>query len=212
MTQSGSDLSRRQFAAGLLASSPALSGCGIGGSPPRKMALFPVSDFPPGLRSVSWSLIVDEPGAGRQLDTAQIAVMTGTHRIEYYADAEWADAAPAMIRELLVRSFQNTNRLPIVTSTRLGLPADLMLVSNLPRFDVETEPAGTQQAVVVLEVALLRLPRRNVIAGTRFQKATRIPTSTAESVAAAFNESLSDVMRRTVVWTLEIGKVEPKNG
>src|SRR5215472_5883099 len=33
--------------------------------------------------------------------------------VEYYADVEWTDNAPAMVQLLLIQSFQNTGRLPV---------------------------------------------------------------------------------------------------
>ena len=201
-------LTRRSVGMLLLgASSLGLAGCGVNAPPARKLVLTPVTRFPPGLRRVNWSLVIDEPSAGRQLDTTQIAVMDGTYRIRYYADAEWVDAAPIMVRDLLVQSFRNTGSLPVVGSTRLSLSADVMLVSTLTKFQVETAPGGTQQAVVALEATLLQQPRRNPIATARFEKATPIGEIALENIGAAFDESLSDVIRRIIIWALNSGAV-----
>ena len=201
-----SPLSRRSLGAALLGTTVlAAAGCGINAPPARKLVLTPVASFPGGVRRVTWSLVVDEPGAGRQLDTSQIAVMDGAYRIEYYKEAEWADAAPAMIGDLLVQSFRNTGSLPVVGSTRLGLYADVMLISTLTKFQVEPGPGNAPQATVAIEATLLQLPRRNPIANTRFEKTAPIGEIALEHVGAAFNESLGDVMRRIVVWTLQNG-------
>ena len=125
--------------------------------------------------------------------------------MEYYKEAEWADAAPAMIGDLLVQSFRNTGSLPVVGSTRLGLYADVMLISTLTKFQVEPGPENAPQAAVAIEATLLQLPRRNPIANTRFEKTAPIGEIALEHVGAAFNESLGDVMRRIVVWTLQNG-------
>ena len=160
-----SPVSRRSLGAALLGTTIlGAAGCGINAPPPRKLVLAPVASFPGGVRRVTWSLVVDEPGAGRQLDTSRIAVMDGAYRMEYYKEAEWADAAPAMIRDLLVQSFRNTGSLPVVGSTRLGLYADVMLISTLTKFQVEPGPGNTPQAAVAIEATLLQLPRRNPIA------------------------------------------------
>jgi cholesterol transport system auxiliary component len=206
-TATASPLSRRSLGAALLGTTVlAAAGCGINAPPARKLVLTPVASFPGGVRRVTWSLVVDEPGAGRQLDTSQIAVMDGAYRIEYYKEAEWADAAPAMIRDLLIQSFRNTGALPVVGSTRLGLYADVMLVSTLTKFQVEPGPGNAPQAAVAIETTLLQLPRRNPIATARFEKAIPIGEVVLEYVGSAFNESLGDVMRRIVVWTLENGR------
>jgi len=101
--------SRRRILAGVVAgaSVPVVSSCGLGsGPPPRQFTLTPVTDFPHGLPPVKWSLVVDEPTAARQIDTSRIALMNGPFRVEYYADVEWTDTAPAMVQLLLMQSFQ----------------------------------------------------------------------------------------------------------
>ncbi len=196
---------RRRILAGLVAGSlaPALTGCGLGsGPPPRQFTLHPVANFPAASRAVKWSLVVDEPTAPRQIDTSRIALMSGPFRVEYYADVEWTDNAPAMVQLLLIQSFENTRRLPVVAPTRQTLATDFLLLSNLRKFQVEKDASGTPQATVVLEATLLRMPRRTPIATARFERATPVTSESTEAVTAAFDTSLDDVMRRVVDWTL----------
>lgn len=185
---------------------PALSACGLGGGPaPRQFTLTPVTNFPRGLPPVAWSLVIDEPTAAKQIDTSRVALMNGPFKVEYYSDVEWADAAPPMVQLLLIQSFQNTGRLPVVASTRATLAADFQLLSNLRKFQVERNAAGTPQAAVVAETTLLRLPRREPVATARFEQETPIAGDSMAAVAAAFDASLGAVMRRIVDWTLARG-------
>ena len=199
--------SRRRILAGLIVGSlaPAVAACLGGGPPPRQFTLTPVANFPRGLPPVKWSLVVDEPTAARQIDTSRIALMSGPFRVDYYADVEWADNAPAMVQLLLIQSFQNTGRLPVVAPSRQTLSTDFLLLSNLRKFQVENDASGTPQATVVLEVTLLRLPRRTPVATARFEKMTPVDSKSTETVTAAFDASLDDVMRRTVDWALQQG-------
>jgi cholesterol transport system auxiliary component len=167
--------------------------------------LTPVADFPRELPPVKWSLVVDEPTAARQIDTSRIALMSGPFQVEYYADVEWTDSAPAMVQLLLVQSFQNTGRLPVVAPSRQTLATDLLLLSNLRKFQVENDASGTPQATVVFEATLLRMPRRTPVATARFEKATPVDSKSIETVTAAFDASLGNVMRRVVGWTLQEG-------
>jgi cholesterol transport system auxiliary component len=204
--------SRRRILAGLIAGSlaPAVTACGLGGGPaPRQFTLTPVASFPRGLPPVKWSLVVDEPTAARQIDTSRIALMNGQFRVEYYADVEWTDSAPAMVQLLLMQSFQNTGRLPVVAPSRQTLATDFLLLSNLRKFQVEKDTSGVPQAAVVLEVTLLRMPRRTPVATARFEKAIPVSSDSIEAVTATFDASLDDVMRRTVGWTLEKGSAAP---
>jgi len=206
--------SRRHLLAGLIAGSvgQSVTGCGLIGPPPRQLTLTPVGDFPRGLPPVKWSLVVDEPTAARQIDTSRIALMRGPFQVEYYADVEWTDTAPAMVQLLLMQSFQNTGRLPVVAPTRQTLATDFLLLSNLRKFQVENDVSGTPQATVVIETTLLRMPRRTPVATARFAKATPIGSKSTETVAAAFDTSLGDVMRRVVDWTLQQGNMAAATG
>ena len=206
--------SRRHLLAGLIAGSVGQSatGCGLIGPPPRQFTLTPVADFPRELPPVKWSLVVDEPAAARQIDTSRIALMSGTFQVEYYADVEWTDSAPAMVQLLLVQSFQNTGRLPVVAPSRQTLATDLLLLSNLQKFQVENDASGTPQATVVFEATLLRMPRRTPVATARFEKATPVDSKSIETVTAAFDASLGDVMRRVVGWTLQQGSAAVATG
>jgi len=201
--------SRRRILAGLIlvgSLAPVASACGlVSGPPPRQFTLTSVTNFPRGLPSVKWSLVVDEPTAARQIDTSRIALMNGPFRVEYYADVEWTDTAPAMVQLLLMQSFQNTGRLLVVAPTRQTLATDFLLLSNLRKFQVENDASGTPQATVVLEATLLKMPRRAPVATARFEKATLVDSKSTEAVTAAFDASLGDVMRRVVDWTLQQG-------
>jgi cholesterol transport system auxiliary component len=104
-----------------------------------------------------------------------------------------------------MQSFQNTGRLPVVAPTRQTLARDFLLLSNLRKFQVETDASGTQEATVVLEATLLKMPRRTPVATARFEKATPIDSKSTETLTAAFATSLSDVMRRVVDWTIQQG-------
>jgi cholesterol transport system auxiliary component len=208
-TASARQPSRRRILAGLLLVgplAPVVSACGlVSGPPPRQFTLTPVQNFPRALPPVKWSLVVDEPTAARQIDTSRIASMNGPFRVEYYADVEWTDTAPAMVQLLLMQSFQNTGRLPVVAPTRQTLATDFLLLSNLRKFQVENDASGTPQATVVLEATLLKMPRRTPVATARFEKATPVDSKSIEAVTAAFDASLGDVMRPVVDWTLRQG-------
>jgi cholesterol transport system auxiliary component len=201
-------VSRRRIFVGLVAGSlaPAVTACGLGGGPPpRQFTLTPVPNFPRALAPVKWSLVVDEPTAAHQLDTSRITLMNGQFRVDHYAEVEWTDTAPAMVQLLLIQSFQNTGRLPVVAPSRQTLATDFLLLSNLRKFQVEKDASGTPQATVVLEATLLRMPRRTPVATARFEKTTPVSSDSTEAVTAAFDASLGDVMRRVVDWTLGQG-------
>jgi cholesterol transport system auxiliary component len=117
-----------------------------------------------------------------------------------------------MVQLLLVQSFQNTGRLPVVATSRQTLASDFLLLSNLRKFQVENDASGMPQATVVLETTLLKMPRRTPVATARFEKATSINSKSTETVTAAFDASLGDVMRHVVEWTLQQGSATAPMG
>jgi cholesterol transport system auxiliary component len=110
-----------------------------------------------------------------------------------------------MVQLLLMQSFQNNGRIPVVAHTRQTLVTDFLLLSNLRKFQVENDASGKPQATVALEVTLLRMPRRTPVTTARFEKATPVNSNSTETVTAAFDSSLGDVMRHVVDWTLQQG-------
>jgi len=85
-----------------------------------------------------------------------------------------------MVQLLLIQSFQNTGRLPVVAPSRQTLATDFLLLSNLRKFQVENNASGTPQATVTLEVTLLRMPRRTPVSTVRFENATLVGSKSTE--------------------------------
>ncbi len=203
-------MNRRQMLAGMLSTPlvPTIGACAMG-PPPRQYTMAAVSDFAPGLQPAGWSLAVDEPTAAHQIDTSRIALMNGPFQVDYYADVEWTDTAPAMVQLLLIQSFDNSGRLRIVASTHQTLATDFLLLSNLRKFQVENNPAGVSQATVVVETTLLRMPRRKPVATARFEKSMPVAPASIDAVTTAFNTSLAQVIQQVVDWTIEHGNAVP---
>jgi ABC-type uncharacterized transport system auxiliary subunit len=68
------------------------------------------------------------------------------------------------------------------------LATDFLLLSNLRKFQVENDASGTPQD----------------------EKATPVGSKSTETVTAAFDTSLAEVMRRVVDWTLQQGSASSK--
>ena len=90
-----------------------ISGCQVPGSgtPPRRIRLSGLEEFPPNLPSVAWTLLVQEPDATLALNTAKIAYIGMNGDINYLSTGEWSSRAPEMVMELLVESFKNTGKI-----------------------------------------------------------------------------------------------------
>ena len=207
--QSGLPTTRRAFG-GLMLSLPVLvlSGCGsLPGSGPaaRRTRLTAAESFPPNMPSVAWTLLVNEPTATLSLNSAKVAYIGPKKQIEYLATAEWASRAPEMVMELLVESFQNSNKILTVGDRRARIRPDFELDSRLSNFQFEETDEDAGVVRVKLETTLIKRPQRSPLASLSFESSAQVSPRSLDNIIAAFDESLRDVMEQTVEWTLQTG-------
>lgn len=197
-------------AAGGLAMLGALGGCTqlVPGQrpPPQFFRLSPKSTFDPSLAPVDWQLILEPPIANAALDTVRIALMRQPMEVEYYARANWTDQAPQMVQTLMIESFENSRRIVSVGRESLGLRADFVLKSELREFQAEYFEPGPPSAHVGLNVKLVRMPRREIVASESFDVTWQAESDTLPAVVRAFDDALGDSLRELVHWTLITGQ------
>ena len=205
----GAGITRRRF----ILSATCLSGLALAGctfklpgseKAGRRVRLKPAEDFPPNMPSVAWTLQVNEPTATLSLNTAKIAIGE-LNDIKYVANGEWASRAPDMVMELLVESFQKSNRILKVGDRRARLRPDFVLETRLSDFGIKKtgDDAGTVR--VSMNLSLIKRPRRDALATASFSSTTELESLTLDNIVAGFNESLGDVMEQVVEWTLITG-------
>jgi cholesterol transport system auxiliary component len=149
-----------------------------------------------------WQLLVATPEVGLELDTSRIAVVPSSMRIDYYANVAWSDRPPAMLRDLLVESFDRSGRIGAVERQGGTLKSDFVLNSDLRDFQVET--VGEPVAHIALTVRLVRSRDRAIVASRRFE--TKTPAGTSfEGAIAAFDQGLQTLLPQIVDWTLAEG-------
>lgn len=206
--QEQNSVTRRAFG-GLMLSVPvmALAACSLPGErkAPRRVRLTPADDFPPSMPSVAWTLMVNEPQATLSLNSAKVAYIGEKKQIEYLATAEWASRAPEMIMELLVESFQNSNKILTVGDRRARIRADFELDTRLTEFYFEQTDKDAGEVRVRLETTLVKRPQRSPLATLSFESTSPVSPRSLDNIIAAFDESLRDVMEQTVEWALQTG-------
>lgn len=182
-------------------------GCGgiLGGGapPPSLFALTALDRFPPDWPRVRLQLLIDRPGASASLDTARIALRRDELSFDYFAAANWADSAPAMVQSLLVDSFQRSGRVTAVSRDTMAIRGDLELRIDLRHFEADYS-AGPPPPVVRIEFGLMlvQVADRSTI-GTHTVIATAKPgANDIAAIVVAFNAALHEAMRDTLGWTL----------
>ncbi len=165
--------------------------------------LSPKSTFVPNLPQVGWQLVVEVPVAAGGLATPRIAVKTKPLEIQYYANAQWTEAAPQMVQTLLVESFENTGKIVAVGRQAIGLRSDYNLISELREFQAEyLDGKPIPAARVRINVKIIKQPRREIIASSTFEQIVPAASTAMSDVVGAFDDALGKVIRRIVEWTL----------
>ncbi len=182
------------------------------GAPPKLYDLSPKNTFDPALPKVAWQVIVQEPVAAASIDTNRIAVRQTPLTIEYYKGVAWVDRAPRMVQTLIIESFENTGKILSVGREAVGLRADYLLKTELREFEAETDKAGKPQAVVRINVKLVRMPDRVIVANETFEARQPADAAGIDGIVAAFDDALGKVLKRTVEWALRQAASLPRSG
>ena len=164
------------------------AGCNVfptGQPPARLYVLTPKSTFARDLPNANWQLTVDLPVAEAGLNTARIALRQNPVSLEYFARANWIDTAPSMVQTLLLESFENSKRIVAVGRQSVSLRADYSLLSELREFQAEYDAQGVPSARVRINVKLVRMPQRNIIASLPVEKVVRADGPKMTSVMKA---------------------------
>jgi cholesterol transport system auxiliary component len=189
----------------LLAAS--IGGCGI---LPKKqpLALYAPEariSVDPGWPTVSWQLQVPRPHADELVDSPRIVVRPLPGELQVYKGAIWAQPAPDMLQDTLLRAFEDSGRIPGVARRGSGIAGDYELLLDLRRF--ESDYAGGSPAAVIEVGAKLVATRSNsVIASRTFRQAGTSASTDIGAVAHAFDQALGAITGEIVGWTLVEGQ------
>lgn len=165
------------------------------------------------LPHVPAQLAVATPTALDGLDTRRIALTRTPVTLDYYADAEWTDQAPFLVRDALVQGFEKSGAIAAVGPESLGLHADYLLTTEVRDFEaVYDSPNGAPHVRVVLNLDLVRMPERKILAETVVRGEAAAAANKLPDIVAAFGAALSQAAQGAVVWTVTNPALSPHSG
>jgi cholesterol transport system auxiliary component len=147
-------------------------------------------------RSGGWPTAIDS------LNRQRIAIYRGDI-MDYYADAEWTDQAPALVQALIVQAFEKSGHISAVARDSDGLHADYLLQSELRDFEARYDtPDGAPTIVVTVVARLLKAPGREVIATLNSSHQARASENKIPAAVEAFNQATAQALEEIVGWAL----------
>jgi cholesterol transport system auxiliary component len=189
----------------LLAGAAGLSGCAglIPTESPQLYVLTPKTTFAHDLPRADWQLLVDVPIAPAEIDTDRIVLQRTPYTVDKFANAAWPDRAPIMVQTLLVESFESTGKITAIGRESVGLRADYVLKPELRKFTaVYDTPTAGPLVSIILNVRLVKMPERAIVAQATFDARERATRNEMEAIVEAFDDALGKILKRTIEWTL----------
>lgn len=198
------------LAAALLAI--ALTGC-LGNAKDAPVIFAPaLSAAPdPAWPSVPWQLSIARPTAPRMMDSSRIAVSPVPGELQVYAGAVWASAPGEMLEDAVLRTLEDSGKIPAVARQGSGIGADYRLVLDIRHFEADYAGAATPSAVIEVNAKLLHTIDQSVV-GTRTVRHA-VPASSTEvaRVADAFGQALQATGHDIAGWVLETGQAHERS-
>ena len=156
-----------------------LAGCGI---LPKKepLALYAPEVHvraDPAWPTVSWQLQVPRPHSAELLDSPRIVVRPLPGELQVYKGAIWAQPAPDLLQDTLVRAFEDSGRIAGVARRGAGVAGDFELLLDLRRFESDYGGGGSPTATIEVGANLVSTRSNNVVANRTFRQ-TRPAAST----------------------------------
>jgi cholesterol transport system auxiliary component len=153
--------------------------------------------------TVDWSLVIEDPHTTRAYDSVRIAVSPLPGKIEYYADAEWADRAPQLFQTALVQTFEDSGRI-LAVGERSAVPiGDIVLQTDIRALHFNVRGGGKNAEVSVY--ARLSDGKGRIYAVKRFDTLQPANSDRGDDVVAAFNGAFQSVIADIATWTFEEG-------
>lgn len=188
--------------AACLLGSGMLAGCSIvpRTTPPTVYQLSPLTPAASSsTAALDYSLTVEMPHGGRQIDSTRILVQPAQNRLEAYKNARWSDAVPAMLRARFTQALRQANAFRTVSNDNYSHHSDLTLGSEIMAFHIQYRPDGTK-AVVVLDAYLGDPASQTLLATKRFTSEHALNDTSVGGAVQALSAAADAVTSDLVQW------------
>lgn len=146
------------------------------------------------------ALAVAPPRASASLDTERIAVVQPDSRFDYFLGVRWAEPAPQMLQQLLVRALAADGRFATVVAAPSRVPADLSLDVELRSFEaVYAGGAGVPVARVEMQVTLVDARKAQRLASFVVRAEAGAADDRRAAVLESFEQATAQALQETVV-------------
>ncbi|HSD17098.1 MAG TPA: ABC-type transport auxiliary lipoprotein family protein [Thermomonas sp.] len=159
----------------------------------------------PAWPTVTWPLGTVRPTSARILDGTRIAVSPAPGELQVYKSALWARTPPEMLEEAVLRTLEDSGKIPAVARQGSGIGAEYRLVMDIRHFEADYAGGDTPSAVIEVNAKLLHIPDQSVVGSRTFRQVQPATGTEVGRVAEAFGQALGTVSGEVAGWTLATG-------
>lgn len=187
-------------------------GCALlgAGNPPTIYSPDPRVEPDPSWPSVTWQLSTTRPTAARMMDSLRIAVSPVPGELQVYKDSSWARTPTEMIEDGVLRTLEDSGKIPAVARQGSGIGANYRLVMDLRRFEADYEGAAVPSAVIEINVKLLHSHDQSVVGSRTFRDVQPAAGTDVRLVADAFTRALGTTTHDIAGWVLTTGQAHER--
>ena len=155
---------------------------------------------------VSWQLSTTRPTAPSMMDSTRIAVSPVPGELQVYKNTAWARTPTEMLESAVLRTLEDSGKIPAVARQGSGIGANYRLVMDLRHFEAEYAGAAVPSALIEVNVKLLHSHDQLVVDSRTFRQAQPAAGTDASLVADAFAGALGAVTNDIAGWVLTTGQ------
>lgn len=189
-----------------------LGACGILGGTKESPTIYapdPAIRADPAWPSVTWQLSTTRPTAPRMLDSSRIAVTPVPGELQVFKGALWARIPTEMVEDTLLRTLEDSGKIPAVARQGSGISADYRVVMDLRHFEADYS-VGTPSAVIEVNAKLLHAPDQAVVGSRSFRQVQPASGSDVSLMADAFSRALQATTHEMAGWVLMTGQAHER--
>ncbi len=148
------------------------------------------------------ALRINTPSAGFAQSSPRMLVNPEGNQLSTYKGSRWSDPAPALMREYLVRAFNDAGLMADVNTDEQALHADLHLGSELRRFQV-VYPDGPIRVVIDFKARLVDPVSRRTLASHIFLIEQPLDDPQVTAVVEGFGQAAQQLADQLLAWSTE---------
>jgi cholesterol transport system auxiliary component len=150
--------------------------------------------------ALPWALRITRPASGPTL-AGRYLIVEQEGRLSSIKGARWSEPTPVLLRNRLLDGFRSDGRIVGLSSDDKAVHADFELDSDLRQFH-SVEQGGQAQAVIQLDVRLVRTGSQRIVASRRFEIRQPADGSGTAPRVQAFGVAADRLSTALVDWVI----------